>query len=308
MAETTQRCPGTRATTTSRFTWDSGSGDYIQLWRDDFDFLDTARWRVSDGWSFDHNSSTFTKDNVYTEDGALVLRMHKTASPPPAPPSGGNPPDIELTSYVYGRTCKSHSTRLTVKTAKTPATLATPSETHSSGNPPVKPADACPSRGLLRDTPIQTTTPRKTLKALAMAAPNALPATQMTTLLSTRPLRRWPDAVHPPPSTNTPVSAVCCTMVSAVETASLASGRGLKVTPLAVALPKELAVALPRISRTSSGVWSVQPNLMETVAPIAKSVATRGLSRRARPTLTPSADAKTGTQTEKGGSLTEKTE
>lgn len=87
--------------------WDSGSGDYIQLWRDDFDFLDTARWRVSDGWSFDHNSSTFTKDNVYTEDGALVLRMHKTASPPPAPPSGGNPPDIELTSYVYGRTCKS---------------------------------------------------------------------------------------------------------------------------------------------------------------------------------------------------------
>jgi len=37
--------------------------------------LDESRWLVSDGWSFGDNSSTFYPSQVYTEDGALVLKM-----------------------------------------------------------------------------------------------------------------------------------------------------------------------------------------------------------------------------------------
>ena len=46
-------------------------------WRDDFNSLNEDRWRVSNGWSFEQNSSRFLKNNVYVENGKLVLKMEK---------------------------------------------------------------------------------------------------------------------------------------------------------------------------------------------------------------------------------------
>ena len=44
-------------------------------WRDDFDTLDESRWKVSDNWTFNENDVTFWKDQVYTENGQLVLKL-----------------------------------------------------------------------------------------------------------------------------------------------------------------------------------------------------------------------------------------
>ena len=44
-------------------------------WRDDFDYLDQSRWHVSDNWTFGSNNVTFWKEQVYTENGNLVIKM-----------------------------------------------------------------------------------------------------------------------------------------------------------------------------------------------------------------------------------------
>ena len=49
-------------------------------WQDDFDSFDSKRWLKSELWTFGGNSSTFYVNQVYTEDGALVLKMEKPNS------------------------------------------------------------------------------------------------------------------------------------------------------------------------------------------------------------------------------------
>ena len=44
-------------------------------WKDDFDFLDESRWYVSENWTFPENNVTFWRDQVYTENGELVLKL-----------------------------------------------------------------------------------------------------------------------------------------------------------------------------------------------------------------------------------------
>ena len=48
---------------------------FKKVWRDDFDTFDTSRWKASDDWTFGVNDVTFWASQVYTEDGALVLKM-----------------------------------------------------------------------------------------------------------------------------------------------------------------------------------------------------------------------------------------
>ena len=55
------------------YTWNGSGFDFH--WRDDFDSFDDSRWYKSDGWSFAGNSTTFYASQVYTEGGALVLKM-----------------------------------------------------------------------------------------------------------------------------------------------------------------------------------------------------------------------------------------
>ena len=49
------------------------TGQFELLWRDEFDSFDEDRWFKSNGWGL--GSSTFYKDNVYVENGALVFKM-----------------------------------------------------------------------------------------------------------------------------------------------------------------------------------------------------------------------------------------
>ena len=58
-----------------RYNWDTG--DFYFHWRDDFDTFDESRWEVKEGWTFESNSSTFYRSQVYSENGALVLKMEK---------------------------------------------------------------------------------------------------------------------------------------------------------------------------------------------------------------------------------------
>lgn len=44
-------------------------------WRDDFDTLDLDRWYPSNDWTFNENNVTFWRDQVYTENGELVLKL-----------------------------------------------------------------------------------------------------------------------------------------------------------------------------------------------------------------------------------------
>ena len=48
-------------------------------WRDDFNAFDTTRWHKASG-SFETNSSTFSPENVYTENGNLVIKMEPMES------------------------------------------------------------------------------------------------------------------------------------------------------------------------------------------------------------------------------------
>ena len=64
--------------------YNSSTGGFDLYWQDDFDSFDSGKWLKSDGWGFGDNSSTFYQSQVYTENGALVLKMdynHSNASP-----------------------------------------------------------------------------------------------------------------------------------------------------------------------------------------------------------------------------------
>ena len=54
-------------------TYNQWTGQFELHWRDEFDYFDEDRWFKSNGWGL--GSSTFYKDNVYTENGALVFKM-----------------------------------------------------------------------------------------------------------------------------------------------------------------------------------------------------------------------------------------
>ena len=56
-------------------TYNFDTSEFELHWQDDFDSLDESRWLVSDNWNFDQNTTTFMKNQVYTEDGSLVLKL-----------------------------------------------------------------------------------------------------------------------------------------------------------------------------------------------------------------------------------------
>ena len=47
------------------FTYNAETGGFDWHWRDDFDSLDTARWRVADNTTFEGNSSVFRASQVF---------------------------------------------------------------------------------------------------------------------------------------------------------------------------------------------------------------------------------------------------
>ena len=55
--------------------YNPSTGGFDFAWQDDFDSFDAGRWMKSDGWGFGDNSSTFYASQVYTENGALVLKL-----------------------------------------------------------------------------------------------------------------------------------------------------------------------------------------------------------------------------------------
>ena len=75
------------------YEYDKASDSFSLRWRDDFEGpLDMNRWRISDDWSFEQNTSTFVTEHVYTNDGNLILKMDKTISPPEPSPPAPSPP------------------------------------------------------------------------------------------------------------------------------------------------------------------------------------------------------------------------
>ena len=55
------------------YNWDTKGFDFH--WRDDFDYYDTSKWYVKEGWGFGDNSSNFYQSQVYTDGGHLVMKM-----------------------------------------------------------------------------------------------------------------------------------------------------------------------------------------------------------------------------------------
>jgi len=54
------------------------TGGFDFHWRDDFDSFDEDRWFKSNGWgSGDGCSTIYYNDQVYTEDGHLILKMER---------------------------------------------------------------------------------------------------------------------------------------------------------------------------------------------------------------------------------------
>ena len=62
------------------YSYDHNSKQFKLHWRDDFtsNSVDYNRWAVSDGATFDSNSSMFVKSHVYQKDGSLVFKMDKS--------------------------------------------------------------------------------------------------------------------------------------------------------------------------------------------------------------------------------------
>lgn len=48
--------------------------DFTKQWREDFNTFDTARWKKGD-WTFDGNEVDFVDENVFIENGKLVLAI-----------------------------------------------------------------------------------------------------------------------------------------------------------------------------------------------------------------------------------------
>jgi len=62
------------------YAYDHHTKGFHRTWRDDFNSLDRHRWAVSDGATFESNSSMFVKNHVYIWEGALCLKMAKSRS------------------------------------------------------------------------------------------------------------------------------------------------------------------------------------------------------------------------------------
>lgn len=77
------------------YDYDAQNDDFVLRWRDDFDGLNLERWRVSNNWSFDQNSTRFMNTQTYVEDGSLVLKMEDINSVPP----------VDNATYVYTNRC-----------------------------------------------------------------------------------------------------------------------------------------------------------------------------------------------------------
>ena len=58
-------------------TYNTQTKQFEPHWQDNFDYFDSSKWLKSDGWGFGDNSSTFYASQVYTENGALVLKIEK---------------------------------------------------------------------------------------------------------------------------------------------------------------------------------------------------------------------------------------
>ena len=67
----------------ARYDWvrvekyNASTGGFDFYWQDDFDYLDEGKWKKSENWSFDGNSSTFFGSQVYAENGWLHFRLEK---------------------------------------------------------------------------------------------------------------------------------------------------------------------------------------------------------------------------------------
>lgn len=59
-------------------TYNQGTGEFEFHWRDDFNEFSEDRWVKSHGWGL--GSSTFYKENVYIDNGALVFKMDRDYS------------------------------------------------------------------------------------------------------------------------------------------------------------------------------------------------------------------------------------
>ena len=59
------------------YAYDHNSKTFKLTWRDDFNSLNTSKWAVSDGATFDSNSSMFMRSHVYAQNGNLVFKMDK---------------------------------------------------------------------------------------------------------------------------------------------------------------------------------------------------------------------------------------
>ena len=56
-------------------TYNAATGEFEPHWQDDFDSFDASRWIKSENWNFGGSSTTFFGSQVYTENGALVIKM-----------------------------------------------------------------------------------------------------------------------------------------------------------------------------------------------------------------------------------------
>ena len=59
------------------YDYDMATDSFNLRFRDDFEYLDTNRWRATDYGGFESNSTRFMASHVYTKDGALILKMDK---------------------------------------------------------------------------------------------------------------------------------------------------------------------------------------------------------------------------------------
>ena len=55
------------------YTWNGSGFDFH--WRDDFDSFDESRWKKADGWGYDWAHCYWHAEQVYTQDGALHIKL-----------------------------------------------------------------------------------------------------------------------------------------------------------------------------------------------------------------------------------------
>jgi len=55
-------------------SYNKATKDFTEKWRDDFNFFDKKRWKKGD-WTFEGNEVDFVEENVFIENGKLVLAI-----------------------------------------------------------------------------------------------------------------------------------------------------------------------------------------------------------------------------------------